>query len=327
MSTRWRYIHISDPHFCVEPVRYNALTLIRRRPRAFIDTGRPRGPGLLSLAKPASYVPDIISGVAQFCFDRRHVSDGILITGDLATTGLATDIRVANAFISEPARSGYVTERQSPTLHPSNLPILIIPGNHDKYIDNQGTPNGRTFELTFPQYLRNCWDGVGHWVRKKNDTTIGLISADFCLLERGDALDKVAGVYGQGRVYEHILDELKRRTLNLRARYRGIYLIWIIHFAPFDCGYGLQLIDFDEIISSARLLNIVATLCGHTHRAAKHQIDNHIIYCAGSAGCVDSEDDSRVHVIQIDIDKECRISRESYWWDAGQHEFTFIRID
>src|SRR5712692_3859232 len=98
MVMRWSYIHLSDIHFCVEPLRHNALTLIKRRPRDLIDTGRAGGLGFLSVARPASYIPDIVSGVAKFCFDRRYISDGILITGDLATSGLMSDIRVAHSF-------------------------------------------------------------------------------------------------------------------------------------------------------------------------------------------------------------------------------------
>jgi hypothetical protein len=167
MSTRSSYIHLSDMHFCIQPMRQNAFTLFKRRPRNFIDTGRRFGLGFLSLAKPASYVPDIVSGVAQFCFERAFVVDGILLTGDLATTGMMIDIGVASSFIKEPAQSGFVTEKLFPTLKASNLPIFIVPGNHDKYLDNRGAPNCKNFELTFEVYMRNYLSGVGHWVRRK----------------------------------------------------------------------------------------------------------------------------------------------------------------
>jgi len=326
MATRWSYIHLSDVHFCAEPMRHNALTLIRRRPRDLIDTGRRYGIGFLSVAKPASYVPDIVSGVAQFCLERAQVTDGILITGDLATTGMMSDIRVANSFIREPAKSGYSTENLFPTLAGSNLPIFMIPGNHDKYRDNKAAPNCKSFELIFESYMRNFQSGVGHWVRRKNESVLGVISADFCLLERKDA-QGAGGAYGQGKVYQHVLNELKSRTFALRDKYKGIHLIWMIHFAPFDCGHWLQLIDFDVIVQSAIALSVEATLCGHTHRASKHQTDNHVVYCSGSAGCVDREDDSRVHVLHIDVGEECHISRESHIWDGSRQEFVFHGID
>jgi Calcineurin-like phosphoesterase len=94
----------------------------------------------LSLAKPASYVQEIVSGVAQFCFQRVNVSDGILMTGDIATTGMLSDIGVAYSFIAEEAVGGYVTRTRSPTLNTSNTPIYVLPGNHDKFVDGSGTP-------------------------------------------------------------------------------------------------------------------------------------------------------------------------------------------
>jgi hypothetical protein len=160
----------------------------------------------------------------------------------------------------------------------------------------------------------------------KKNSIFGFISADFCLVDRRDA-QWVGGAYGQGRVYQPVLDELKNRTFALRSKYEGINLIWIIHFAPFECGPWLQLIDFDMIMRSAVSLGVLATLCGHTHTASKHQFDNHVVYCSGSAGCVDSEDDSRIHVIHIDVDEDCQLSRDSYKWDDSKHEFVFYGID
>jgi hypothetical protein len=126
--------------------------------------------------------------VAQFCFERAFVVDGILLTGDLATTGMMIDIGVASSFIKEPAQSGFVTEKLFPTLKASNLPIFIVPGNHDKYLDNRGAPNCKNFALTFEVYMRNYLSGVGHWVRRKKSSVLGFISADFCLQRREDAL-------------------------------------------------------------------------------------------------------------------------------------------
>jgi predicted phosphodiesterase len=327
--TRFRYIHLSDVHLCLEPGRHNAVTLLQRQPRGRIDTGwaQTRNIGFFSLAKPASYVPEIVSGVAQFCFQRAAVSDGILVTGDVATTGMMSDINVAYSFVADRASGGYVTSARSPTLNTSNTPIYVLPGNHDKFVDVSGTPNCQHFELKFGAYMRNFSSGVGHWIRRKQDCLLGFIYADFCLLSRTDAIDKAIGAYGQGRVYQHILDELRKRTLLLRNRYGEIRLVWVIHFAPFDCGYGLQLIDFATIIQAALALGVVATLCGHTHKASKLVIDKHVVYCSGSAGCVDSEVDSRVHVIHFDIDKECQVSRETYRWDGGHQEFRFHNYD
>ena len=252
---------------------------MKRRPRDMIDTAwkQGRNVGFLSFAKPASYVPDIAAGVAQFCLERSAVIDGILFTGDLATTGLMADIGVAYSFIAEPAKNGFVTETGSPTVNVSSAPIHVLPGNHDKFVNVTGAPNCRTFELKFEAYMRNFSSGVGHWVRRKQGQFIGFLCADFCLQSRQDALDKVVGPYGQGRVYQDVLEELKSRTFRLRKSYKEIQIVWLIHFAPFDCGYSLQLIDWDRIIDAARALRVLATLCGHTHQASKFVVDSHTI--------------------------------------------------
>jgi hypothetical protein len=328
---RFSYIHLSDPHFCLEPTRQNALTLFARNPRHSIDTTwkQVSNLGFLSLAKPASFVPEIVSGVAQFCFERQSVIDGIICTGDLATTGLMSDLDVAHSFLANTAADGFVSENGSPTINFPGVRIYVLPGNHDKFVSAKGTPNCKNFELKFENYMdrRHYRSGVGHWLRRKGGQTVGIISADFTLESRGDARDKAVGVYGQGRVYQHVLDELKARTLTLRRQHKDVYLLWAIHFAPFDCGYNLELIDWREIIGAASNLRVLATLCGHTHMASKFEIERHKVYCSGSAGCVDSERNSRVHMIHVDIDGDCHISRDNYLWHSNNHEFSYYDTD
>jgi hypothetical protein len=105
VAARFTYIQLSDVHFCTQPGRHNLISLMARRPRDYIDTClRQAGElGFESLAKPVSFSPKIVSGVAQFCYQRSQQNDvdGILFTGDLATTGMMTDIGVARRFISE----------------------------------------------------------------------------------------------------------------------------------------------------------------------------------------------------------------------------------
>src|SRR5215467_2374046 len=132
---RFSYIHLSDFHFCIEPKRNNALTLMKRRPRVMIDTfvNQIEDTSFSSFAKPASYNPDILSGVAQFCYERAKITDGIIVTGDLATTGMMSDIGVAYAFIADPAANGFMSGLFSPTLNHPGVRIHVLPGNHDKY--------------------------------------------------------------------------------------------------------------------------------------------------------------------------------------------------
>jgi hypothetical protein len=289
-----------------------------------------RSLGFFSLAKPASYSPTIVSGVAQFCFERRRIFDGILISGDLATTGMALDINAAKNFLSEPARAGFTTALRLPTLDATDLPIYVLPGNHDKYVNNTATPNCPNFELIFAdQYMPNFTKHVGHKILRKRGHAFGFVYGDFCLRSRTDASDRAIGPYGQGRVYAEVLNEMKSRTQMLRRKYSGVTLIWIIHFAPFDCGWTLELIDGHEVIDAATKLGIPCTLCGHTHQARKlsDPARKHVVYCAGSAGCIDSDRDSQLHLFEFEVGDGLKFARHNFQWNDDAHQFLPIGSD
>lgn len=330
MSVRFSYIHITDLHLCIKPLRINVPFLIQRNVRSRLDTMREQVGrlGLLSLAQPASYIPDIVAGVAQFCTQWKDAADGIIISGDVSTTGIGRDIAAAKSFVDDPARSGYVNDARLPTLNASHLPIYLMPGNHDRYLNNTAAPNSKTFDLAFGEYLRNFRDFVGFWVAEKAGTQIGFVYADFSLRSRSDAeYLSPYFAYGQGRVYEDVLEELRNTTIMLRRDHGNIPIIWITHFAPFHFTTALKFIDYEKITAAATSLGIVGTLCGHTHQSAKHQIDSHVIYCGGSAGCADCANDSRVQIINIDVGNTTKISRESYKWSTTDHEFRHFLSD
>jgi predicted phosphodiesterase len=277
--------------------------------------------GVLSLAKPASFVPAIVSGVAQFCFERLRVVDGIIISGDLATTGTGVDLSVARAFVDESSAGGFTTEGALPTLQASRRPIYVMAGNHDRYANNFATTNSRTFDLAFQDYLRNYNGFVGHWVRKKREQHFGFVFADFTLRTRMDGNGKL-GAFGQGRVYDDILDELRSRTFRLRADYPEIVLNWMVHFAPYDCGSSLELIDWDKIVDAATAAGVVSTICGHTHSQRKIQAPGHVIYCAGSSGCADSEHNSTVHILRYSVEAgQVSARRENFKWNSRALSF------
>lgn len=278
--------------------------------------------GFMSYAKPASYSPQITSATAQFCYTHSNVVDGIIITGDLATSGHPNDIAEARDFVCADASDGFLSARRKPTLASSSLPVWVIPGNHDKYADDFATPKCRNFELTFRAYMPNFARGVGHKVRRKGDSLLGIVYADFCLRVRSDAQDRVVAPYGQGKVYTDTLQELENRTRNLRTKYSGIVIVWSIHFAPYDCGYTLALLDWNLISQSAIKNGIILTLCGHTHIASKFQSAGNTVYCAGSSGAIDRENASEVHIVSIDVGKTLNVRRKNFKWDRSAGEFT-----
>jgi 3',5'-cyclic AMP phosphodiesterase CpdA len=307
----------------MEPSRLNVRELIRRDIRASIDTCRTqaRDLGLMSLAKPASYIESITSGVAQFCYKHTQSVDGIIVSGDLATTGMTADIGVARAYVDDAPLSGFRSESRKPTLKSARRPIYLVPGNHDRYANNFATTNSKTFDLTFGNYLHNFNGYIGYWVRRKAAKYLGFVFADFTLRSRSDANTRL-GAWGQGRVYEDVFDNLKSQTFTLKEKYEGIVICWILHFAPFDCGPELELIDWQQIARAASALGVRTTLCGHTHIQAKIEAFNHTIYCAGSAGCADSEDSSTAHILRFEIeDDHASVLRENYRWNGRQLKF------
>src|SRR6478752_4706646 len=91
----YRYVHISDLHFCAQPWRVNALS--KRKLHEALDTfdgGRAPEREWNSIIRPASFVPEVASGVARFCYWLNRNFDGIIISGDLATTGQGVDLAV-----------------------------------------------------------------------------------------------------------------------------------------------------------------------------------------------------------------------------------------
>lgn len=284
--------------------------------------------GLRSFLLPSSYVPEIAKGVAQFCLERRSVADGIIITGDLATTGTPSDISVAKSFVDEPARSGFLSDNRMPTLQSSTLPIYVFAGNHDRYENNKAAPNSVLFDLSFSKYQRPSTKYVGYWVSEKRGQRLGFVYADFSIRSRSDAeyLSPIFA-YGQGRVYEDVLADLVEQTQAIWREEGRIPILWLIHFAPFPCGLHLKFIDYEKIVSAAKALGILATVCGHTHQAIKHEVDNHVIYCGGSACCVDSEEDCRIQIIDVEIDAHAHVSRRNFQWSAVSHQFEHLRND
>lgn len=304
--------------------------LINRELRNKLDTTWQQGLqlGFDSFFKPASYVASIVSGVAQFCLAQRDVIDGIIITGDIATTGISDDLNVARDFVAaEATAGGFVSVTRFPTLNTSEVPIYAFPGNHDRYENDFGSTNSRIFDTLFKPYMPNFASSVGYWIDEKKGRRVAFVYADFSLQTRFDALDKLVAVYGQGRVYSDILELLKNKTRQIQADGITACVVWAIHFAPFDCGYGLRLIDYDDLVRSAEELGVKAVLCGHTHDASVTMLKGCKIYCGGSAGCIDREHDARIHVINVDADESCSIQRENYLWSASQTAFIFTGTD
>ena len=100
--------------------------------------------------------------LAEVAYREGAQIEGVIVTGDLATTGHKSDLQAAYDFFRQ--RNGtnpYLTSNNEPTLNsPRNLDLYLIPGNHDRFDWKRLLmPGGTDFDVTFSdnQYLPGSW--------------------------------------------------------------------------------------------------------------------------------------------------------------------------
>jgi 3',5'-cyclic AMP phosphodiesterase CpdA len=323
----FRYIHVSDFHLCIEPRRRNVLELFQRNPRSRLDTLSNLGSqtykhGARSVLNPASYEPGQLSGVARFCNDWSDRIDGILLTGDLCTTGLIDDLKVADVFLRQPATAGVTTSDNSPTISKLRSLVRLLPGNHDRYKDNSGTPNSNLFDLKFDEFMPNFRDRVGYWVDSKQHQTIVFVFADFSIRSKGDV---PKGLHlGRGKVYEDILSAVIETTVLQKSKYRDAHVVWVIHFAPYDCGSTIQLDDAAKFTSAARTHGVAVVLNGHTHSPMFSSDGQCAISSAGASCAIDVSPFNTVHLIEFEIGSASVVLKKSnFLWNEEEQLFSF----
>lgn len=260
-----RLLHLSDLHFSFEPRRLDALSPIRlgwHDQQVLRALFRIRANGLFT-----SHDQDLALAVAEFALAHRAGLSAIIITGDLATTGLVEDLKAALAFVNEPAIRGVRSEQGTATLAAAGLDVFLVPGNHDRYASEFGEAGG----IGFDEVFANFWERgarVQSVLFEAEAENLAVIGADFSLACTDDARTPcVIGRLGQGRVYGHILTELQSTTVELRREYPKIGIIWAVHFPPSAPrnSRGLHLINGHNLISSARAHDVHHILAGHIH--------------------------------------------------------------
>jgi 3',5'-cyclic AMP phosphodiesterase CpdA len=266
--------------------------------------------------------------VAEFAYSQRLALDGIVITGDLATTGgMLEDLNVAISFVNSPAVLGVRSREGNPTLAASGLNIFLIPGNHDRYATELGGCGGTNFDEIFEAY----WERGSHIqsaVLEIEDQKLGIVGADFTLCDSADAkVPRVLGRLGQGRVYPDILSALEEETNALRREFGPIGLIWAVHFPPEAPGNtrGLRLIDGRSLIAAAKRQDVRHILAGHIHSDQTYTAGTKPtvrVFCANSACSLSTDGGNGFQVLEIDVDgTRVSISEQCYEWDDEVGEF------
>jgi 3',5'-cyclic AMP phosphodiesterase CpdA len=278
--------------------------------------------GYASLS-PSSYDSDLAKAVAKHAFVRGNQLDAILITGDLATVGYVADLDLAHEFVHSPGLAAplpgqppwtwapWLNATGFPTLESSGAPVVLLPGNHDRFNGWWMHAGGRAFDAIFA----GDWDGNRKAqtliVLQLGKENLAVIAADFTLQRDMDADTATGGRWaymGQGRVYRQVLMDLIQETKTQRSQHESLAVIWALHFPPEFALIDpvLRLLD-EHLLVAANQFGVAHLFCGHTHEPRAYALasDPAIrIFCAGTATqyCAPPPNTNSIHPLQIDVD-------------------------
>jgi 3',5'-cyclic AMP phosphodiesterase CpdA len=300
--TTFRLLHASDLHF------------YRREHTVGLPDSLPRlikgEIGLWGVNLVSSHDLPLAEALAHFAYVNRAGLDAVVLTGDLATTGDVEDLALARLFVSAtPAEGDYQTPDGFPTLAAADLPVLLLPGNHDRYGKwyKLFPPGGTNFDALFGDYW-GAGQGVQTlWTGSRHGAALAVIGADFCLGD-GDAGGLVVyGHLGRGRVYDNLAHQLVEQSARARAENPACAVVWAIHFEPEAGEDSLALYDPEGRLAGAVAeARPAAILCGHTHlesqRKAFAGVDGLVCLC-GTTTQWHAPYGNYLQVIEVEVDE------------------------
>ena len=288
-----------------------------------------------SLSEPA--VPEIVEVVAYLAHRWRRGLDVIIISGDLADTGQSAALERAGQFVYSPAgppSRPWLCEGHRPTIGAAGVPIILLPGNHDRYHGQFGRPGCRRFDSVFSRHWSAGLQGVQScFLPDDENSQLAIICADLSLIRRQDA-SAPGGHWGQGRVYKRSLRELRRLTRLALTSDPPAAVVWMVHFAPeykYEDGSSLKetlrLVNADALVRAAENLGVQRIFCGHTHCSClpycPASAPSVRVHCSGSACCEDSDGRPSIHVVDIDVEGGtiAGVKQLDYFWEKRARTF------
>lgn len=270
MSEPYRLLHASDLHLSNVP--YSA------------GSRHPNWLSKLKRYKLIGHDDAVLRAFARFVYYyglQRNLFDIALLTGDLAKSGFRRDLQRALDFLtaspSNPATPVWVDHNNEPTI--AFFPCAAMPGNHDRYRRNAPLfmPGGTLFDQLFHAFWQ-AGQGAQPWrlLQKPYTRPLAIIAADFTLHpnDSGKPVFALPGWYGQGRVDQQIVMDLKTATQDVKeyCTHPDIDIgepavIWAIHFDAAATDELLKLLDSDFLVQAAADAHVPALLCGHTHES------------------------------------------------------------
>jgi hypothetical protein len=260
---QFRLIHISDLHFATQPHIVNKL---RDKPG---DPTAKHSRRCLQTSHDEEAVRRLVVFLKQRFSGSKEDADLVLISGDLAATGLKSHLQVASGFIF--GVHLLTPEAQQHTVHCgiSTDELFLMPGNHDRYKPEHWTtrtvaealePGGVEFDRVF----KEAWpapkdDAIAVPVQSPETGTaihtctrrviarrvpggqnvgppLYVIAADMCLVHEDDAEGTWNGrpyaYSGQGRAIKQIIEAMVELTQRVQRGEPPGAVIWMIHFPP-----------------------------------------------------------------------------------------------
>lgn len=267
-----RLVHATDFHFAETPAR---LPPLLANGSSFFVRLKSEGTKV-TLAEAESHNPGIASSFAKWMWERRAQVDVFLVTGDLATTGNASDLKRAQQFFTEKTSEDLKwlsSNKSDTTLSPSVRPerVVMIPGNHDRFHSLTHLPPYGPGNRAFEDHFGLFWPSTARVNRKifgRNSEVERLIviAADFTLREPTLRQINTFGYLGEGDVDDITLTQLKSATRQTKKSYPSAVIFWAVHFCP-RTGVvpTLSLKLADTLISAAIEFGIHHIFCGHVH--------------------------------------------------------------
>ena len=274
----------------------------------------------ITVRKPASHDTRVLSAAADFIRSFASELDLLVLLGDLATTGKKEDIGHAKEFFADIDNSLSINRKLRPAIGGLGVKMHFLPGNHDRYKDDKGTPGSTLFDSAFQDFYKPK-NSVCSETIAGGDVTLGVISADFCYLEN-EPVSKLKAL-GRGRVNSIVLGELERQTISWQHKNPGKPVIWAIHFSPGeDAPRSIQLENRADVIDLANRLEVRHIFCGHTHVPNVDIGSFPYIYTAGSVSCVECRSQHFLHLARVTkVNAEYELDVRDFKYDEVEDEF------
>ncbi len=329
----FRLAHITDLHFG-DPISW--LNPLDNSKANEVEKARGVWDALLKrkarsraadLFYPSTFNPEVALALLRTLEEELPFLDAVLVTGDLATTGDKSDLKLARDFFAGnvPLEWNPLSKSLPSLLTDSEYLLVSLPGNHDRYEGITHQPISKQFEshfgtmwdferkAPFDAFQINSASGrVRVTSLELDDSILIILMADFTLEDSHSGAGNI-GYLGQGRVTTVVLDELTRATNAVYGQCQkdaeiSVGCLWAVHFPPSfpSVNSSLELIDSQLLIDAAAACGVSVIVAGHTHETLMYQVSatNHAkvnVICSGPSSGISSHKTYAFTILEIEI--------------------------